>query len=61
MTGYVPLAGGGMGPHAWVEIVQDGRTWVYDPDFQHETGRNGFRIYYGCGGTWRYSAYSRVN
>ena len=61
VTGYVPLAGGGMGPHAWVEIVQDGRTWVYDPDFQHETGRNGFRIYYGCGGTWRYSAYSRVN
>ncbi len=61
VTGYVPLAGGGMGPHAWVEIVEDGRVWVYDPDFQHETGRNGFRIYYGCGGTWRYSAYSRVN
>ncbi len=61
VTGYVPLAGGGMGPHAWVEITEGGRNWVYDPDFNHETGRNGFKIYYGYGGTWRYSAYSRVN
>ena len=28
--------------------------YVYDPDFQVESGSNGFAIYYGKGGTWRY-------
>ena len=57
MTGYVPLARGGMGPHSWVEIKFDNGTYVYDPDFTNETGRNGFHIYYGMSGTWRYSSY----
>ncbi|MDO4622198.1 MAG: transglutaminase domain-containing protein [Eubacteriales bacterium] len=62
VAGYVPLNGGGMGGHGWVEISgYKGGTYVFDPDFQHESGRNGFAIYYGQGGTWRYSGYSRQN
>ena len=61
MTGYVPLRGGSMGPHSWVEVVIDGVTYLCDPDFQHETGRNGYLIHYGQSGTWRYSNYSRMN
>ena len=60
VEGQVPLAGGGMGPHGWCEIVMDGTTYVFDPDFTNNTGRNGFQIYYGMSGTWRYSNYQRV-
>ncbi len=52
--GYVPLASGGMGDHSWVEINIDGTTYVFDPDFTHETNRNGYMIFYGQSGTWRY-------
>ena len=55
--GYVPRAGGGMVNHAWVEIDEGGTTYVYDPDFQYETGRNGFKFRYKTSGTWRYSNY----
>ena len=61
MTGSVLLARGGMGPHSWVEVTVNGTTYICDPDFQHETGRNGYMIYYGQSGTWRYSNYSRMN
>ena len=61
VMGYVPLARGGMGPHGWVEIDQDGGTYVYDPDFEYDEGLNGYRIYYGKPGTWMYSSYSRTN
>lgn len=61
VEGYVPLARGGMGPHAWCEIVINGTTYVCDPDFTNETGRNGYLITYGTSGTWRYSNYGHVN
>ena len=61
MFGYVPLARGGMGEHSWVEIVTNGTTYVCDPDFQNETGNNGYMIHYGMSGTWRYSDYRRIN
>lgn len=60
VEGQVPLAGGGMGPHGWCEIVMDGSTYVFDPDFTHETGRNGYQICYGMSGTWRYTNYKHV-
>ena len=60
VEGSVPLAGGGMGPHGWVEVVVNGTTYVCDPDFAYETGRNGYFITYGTSGTWRYSNYRRV-
>ena len=61
IAGYVPLRGGGQGVHSWVEIDMDGATYVFDPDFTHETKRNGYQITYGMSGTWRYSNYSRMN
>ena len=61
MTGYVPLLNGGMGVHSWVEIDMNGGTYVFDPNFTNQTGRNGYQIYYGMSGTWRYSDYYRMN
>ncbi len=48
-------------PHSWTVIRQDGREWVYDPNFTNETGRNGWKIYYGKKGTWRYNHYHKMN
>ncbi len=61
VAGYVPMIGGGMTPHSWCEIVINGTTYVYDPDFTYETGRNGYQISYGTSGTWRYANYYRMN
>ena len=51
----------GIWPHSWTVIRQNGREWIYDPNFRNETGRNGWKIYYGKKGTWRYSHYSKMN
>ena len=59
--GYVPNRSGGMIDHAWVEITMGGTTYVFDPDFQYETGRNGYQIRYGMSGTWRYTNYRYLN
>ena len=48
-------------PHSWTVIRQDGRDWVYDPNFTNETGRNGWKMYYGKKGTWRYNHYHKMN
>ena len=62
MFGYVPLRSGGLGVHSWVEIDNyQGGTGVFDPDFQHESGSDGFNLYYGKPGTWRYTSGSRIN
>ena len=54
ISGRVPLARGGFGPHSWCELVKDGKTYVCDPDFTNETKLNGLLINYGQKGTWRY-------
>ena len=59
--GYVPRRGGGKITHSWVEIEIDGSTYVFDPDFQYATGKNGFMIHYGMSGTWMYMDYGRIN
>lgn len=51
----------GRNPHSWTVIKQDGTEWVYDPNFKNETGRNGWKIWYGKSGTWRYSNYHKMN
>ena len=61
VTGAVPTVSGGLTPHSWVEIDMSGGTYVFDPDFTNETGRNGYQISYGTSGTWRYANYSRMN
>ena len=46
-------------PHSWTQIKNSKGKWrVYDPNFRNETGRNGWNIYYGKKGTWRYTNYS---
>ncbi len=50
MSGYVWA-----NPHSWCIVKQKGKTYVYDPNFTNETGRNGYKIYYGKPGTWRYT------
>lgn len=48
-------------PHSWTIIRQNGKWWVYDPNFRNETGRSGWKIWYGKKGTWRYMKYHRMN
>lgn len=48
-------------PHSWTEIKQGGKIYVYDPNFRNETGRNGWKIYYGKKGTWRYHKHGNLN
>ena len=47
--------------HSWTIIIQKGKSWVYDPNFTNETGRNGYKIWYGKPGTWRYNSIRRMN
>ena len=54
IDGQVPYRRGGYGEHAWVEIVVGGSTYVCDPDFEMQTGMNGYMINYGQSGTWQY-------
>ena len=48
----------GTHPHCWTQIKQGGKWWIYDPNFTNETGRNGWKIWYGKSGTWRYGPHS---
>ena len=48
-------------PHSWTVIKQGGKEWVYDPNFKNETGRNGWKIWYGKRGTWKYTKYKKMN
>ena len=59
MRGSVPLARGGWGPHAWVEVVKNGRTYLCDPDYEYDDGRNGYMITYSSGG-WSYANRRRI-
>lgn len=61
MAGSVPSVSGGLTPHGWVEIEEPDGLWVYDPDFQHETGLNGYRVRYGQHNTWVYAGGHRVD
>lgn len=60
VAGFVPTAGGGMEDHSWVEIGMEDGIYVFDPSYA-QTGRNGYQIYYGMSGTWRYMNYYRMN
>lgn len=61
IAGAVPSRKGGLTNHSWVEIVEDGQVWVYDPNCTMETGVDRFHFQYGTPGTWRYSEYHRMN
>lgn len=57
VKGYV----NGKHPHSWTVIKLGKKEWVFDPNFRNETGRNGWKIYYGKKGTWRYNRYKKMN
>ncbi len=61
VRGYIPLASGGMQPHAWCEISLNGAVYVFDPNFTQATGKNGYQITYGASGTWQYTGNYRIN
>lgn len=57
VSGWVPSASGGAAPHGWVEIYQNGGTYIYDPDLAHElSGYNWFGTTYASAplvyGSW---------
>lgn len=51
----------GVWPHSWTVIRHGKKYYVYDPNFRNETGRNGWKIWYGKSGTWRYSGRHWMN
>lgn len=59
ISGRVPLRAGGYGAHSWVEVKIGDTFYVFDPDFQNENpDKNGYQIYYGQSGTWKYEKLS---
>jgi hypothetical protein len=52
--GRVPRVDGTYSKHSWVEIIINDTTYVFDPQFEGKTGRNGYYFTYGRSGTWRY-------
>ena len=51
------LTSNGFVDHSWVEIKNyngTGKSYIFDPDFESELGRNGFAISYGDKGTLMY-------
>ena len=47
--------------HSWTELVIDGETYVFDPDFTNETGLDGYQIWYEKKDTWWYFDPVRVD
>lgn len=65
IKGLVPTEAEGFQPHAWVEIVFDGTTYVFDPNFNN-TFRDmfgkycGYKIRYGAKQTYQYFNLNKV-
>ncbi len=59
--GYVPSRSGPLTIHSWVEIDINGTTYMFDPQFTNQTGKNGYWFTYGTSGTWRYTSGTRMN
>ncbi|MCQ2530054.1 MAG: hypothetical protein MJ086_02205 [Lachnospiraceae bacterium] len=60
ISGYVP-GDYGLTPHSWVEINFGGKTYICDPDFEEETGMDGYMITNGQSDTWIYTAFHKMN
>ena len=63
ISGHIPLANGGLANHSWTEVKIGDKFYVFDPNFENERfgGANGYQIYYGMPGTWRYVQYYRMH
>ena len=62
-SGSVVSNSGNWIPHSWVLIKMAGETYVFDPDFEYETGKSGYKFQYhwqdngyivGDGKHWKY-------
>ena len=58
IEGGVEDWGGGYNDHSWTEIDLEDGTFIFDPNYTNETGRNGWKLNYGQSGTWKYKVYS---
>ncbi len=54
IEGVVPGARVARAPHGWCEATINGERYIFDPDFQYETGKNGYKFIYKTPGTWKY-------
>ena len=61
VKGKIQYKSGRLVSHGWCEIDEDGKTYVCDPYFAHEGGKNGIMFEYGDKGTWIYKKHYRVN
>ena len=61
VKGKIQYKSGRLVSHGWCEIEEVGKTYVCDPYFAHEGGKNGIMFEYGDKGTWIYKNYYRVN
>lgn len=64
IAGYVKGNSGNWLAHSWVEIDNyngSGKTYIFDPDFTVETGKDGFAILYGTSNTWGYDFYGEYS
>ena len=61
VKGKIQYKSGKLVSHGWCEIDEDGKTYVCDPYFAHEGGKNGLMFEYGDRGTWIYKNHYRVN
>ena len=61
VKGKIQYKSGRLVSHGWCEIDEDGKTYVCDPYFAHEGGKNGIMFEYGDKGTWIYKNHYRVN
>ncbi len=60
ISGYVP-GEYALSPHSWVEITLGGKTFICDPDFEEETGLDGYMITNGQPDSWMYVAFHKMN
>ncbi len=61
MSGHYIRENGTVASHSWVEILMDGKTYVYDPESAHRYSTyNYYKFSYGAEGTLQYSDYHRM-
>ena len=68
VMGYIPTNSGGTEDHGWVEIDQEGTTYIYDPEFEYICRKLdgasqdvGWKFLYKTRGTPRYLNGTRMN
>lgn len=60
VEGYVPVSGGGLAVHGWLEVEVDDQIYVCDPSGARK-GLKAYMIQYGQKGTYMYKNYERYD